>query len=97
MLTIIIPVNVYILGGSLLAAAFIGFVFRSQQIKKLKKRVAELEKEVLSNHADILEFQKEKALLEQKLKDNPSSPVIPITSVSTDETKSDSRKKIEKH
>lgn len=93
MIAIILPVNLYTLAGSLLGAGIIGFIFRSKQIKKLRRRVGELEKDLLSNHSDILELQKDKALLEQKLKDNSSSPVIPITSVSTDDSKADKERK----
>ena len=93
MIAIIIPVNVYMLAGSLVGAVVIGFIFRSKQIKKLRRRVGELEKDLLSNHSDILELQKEKTILEQKLKDNSSSLVIPITSVSTDDSKAEKDRK----
>jgi hypothetical protein len=92
MLSMEIPINIFLLATLLLAAALIGLLFRQKRIKKLKKRVGELEKELLSNYSDILEFQKEKKILEQKLKDLSSAtpiPVIPILSVATDETKAD--------
>ncbi|MBO9566181.1 MAG: hypothetical protein J7621_25630 [Niastella sp.] len=79
MLAIIIPVNVYLLGGIILFTFLTGFLLRKGQIKSLNKKVLELENEMLSNHADILELQKEKAGLELRLKEH-HIPVIPITS-----------------
>ncbi|MDF2187270.1 hypothetical protein [Paraflavitalea sp. CAU 1676] len=79
MLAIIIPVNVYLFGGLILSAFLAGFIVRKSQLKKLKMKVLELENEMLSNHADILDLQKEKASLEQKLKEH-HIPVIPISS-----------------
>jgi predicted nucleic acid-binding Zn-ribbon protein len=78
MLAIIIPVNAYLLGGIILFSFLTGFLLRKGQIKSLNKKVLELENEMLSNHADILELQKEKAGLEQRLKEL-HIPVIPIT------------------
>lgn len=79
MLAIVIPVNVFLFGGLILLAFLVGIILRRGQIKSLKKKVLELENEMLSNHADILELQKEKACLEQRLKEL-HIPVIPITS-----------------
>lgn len=79
MLAIIIPVNVYLLGSIILITFLTGFMLRKGQIKSLNKKVLELENEMLSNHADILELQKEKAGFEQRLKEL-HIPVIPITS-----------------
>lgn len=79
MLAIIIPVNVFLLGGIILFSFLLGFMLRKGQIKSLNKKVLELENEMLSNHADILELQKEKAGFEQRLKE-VHIPVIPITS-----------------
>lgn len=79
MLAIVIPVNAYLFGGLILLSFLIGTILRRGQIKSLKKKVLELENEMLSNHADILELQKEKAGLEQQLKEL-HIPVIPITS-----------------
>lgn len=80
MLAIVIPVNVFLLGGIILFTFLAGFMLRKAQTKSLNKKVLELENEMLSNHADILELQKEKAGLEQRLKEFHIPPVIPITS-----------------
>lgn len=79
MLAIIIPVNIYLFGGTVLLAFLTGFMLRRSQIKKLNHKVLDLENEMLSNHADILDLQKEKAYLEQKLKEL-HIPVISIAS-----------------
>jgi uncharacterized membrane protein YqhA len=78
MLLIILPVNIYLLGALLVITFLFGFLLRASQIKSLKKKVLELENEMLSNHADILDLQKEKSCIEQKLKEI-HIPVIPIT------------------
>jgi hypothetical protein len=57
----------------------IGYAFRGHRLNKLKNRISELESEMLQNHAEILTLQKENAELVNKLKNNPSVPVIPIT------------------
>ena len=61
-------INVLWLGGMIVFAAATGFLLRSQQIRSLKKKVIELENEMLSNHAEILDLQRENASLEQQLK-----------------------------
>ena len=74
-----LSVNIFLLGGLLIAAFLFGFMIRSFRIKSLRKKVSELEAEMLGNHADILEMQKERVLLEQKLIDTLSEiPVIPM-------------------
>lgn len=78
MLAIIIPVNAFLFGGLILLSFLTGFMVRVGQLKSLKKKVLELENEMLSNHADILDLQKEKVALEQRLKEF-HIPVIPIT------------------
>jgi hypothetical protein len=45
----------------------------------LRKKIKDLESEVLGNHADILEMQRERVILEQKFIDTLSEiPVIPM-------------------
>jgi predicted Holliday junction resolvase-like endonuclease len=66
--------------GLIIGAFVIGFVLRSAQIKKLKRKVEDLEREMMASHAEILELQKDKLVLEEKLKGSSSIPVISITS-----------------
>lgn len=79
MLAITIPVNVTVFGGAIFLAFLVGFLVRSGQLKKWRKKVIELETEMLSNHADILDLQKEKATLELTLK----SLAIPVISINS--------------
>ncbi len=60
-------------------AFVVGYWLRSAQIKDYRKRVISLEKEMLHNHAEILELQKERAQLLKHLKES-SIPVIPLNS-----------------
>ena len=74
-----LSVNIFLLGGLLLGAFLLGVIFRNFRLKSLRNKVSELETEVLSNHADILEMHKERVILEQKLIETLSEiPVIPI-------------------
>ena len=82
MLAIPITVNLFLLVGFVAFSFLLGFAFRSVQIKSLKNKVGQLEKEMLATHAEILELQSEKVLLEEKLKESSPIPVIPINVVS---------------
>lgn len=79
LLAIVIENLIWVLPVVCLFFGLTGYAFRSHQLKKLKGRVSELESEMLQNHADILKLQKENADLANKLKNNLSVPVIPIT------------------
>jgi hypothetical protein len=75
-------VNIFLLGGLLLASFVLGLILRGFPTRSLRHKIAELEAEVRSNHADILEMQKERVLLEQKFIDTLSEiPVIPMKGV----------------
>ena len=77
MLAIELTLDAYVLLGIFLLSAFLGYMIRRKQIRTLKKKIFELEKEMLSDHAEILELQKNKALLEQNLQAS-KIPVIPL-------------------
>ena len=83
MLAIEVSVNIFLLAGIILICLAGGFLFRSEQIRKLRKKVVELETEMLNNHADILQLQKDKALMEQKMKES-KIPVIPLNKTKSD-------------
>jgi len=87
-----LSVNIFLLGGLLIASFVIGLILRGAPTKSLRNKIAELEAEVRSNHADILDMQKERVLLEQKLIDTLSEiPVITMKGVKEkDEKNSDS-------
>ena len=80
MLAIEITIHIIPLGLIFLTAAAVGFLLRSSQLKSSRKKVIELEKEMLSNHAEILELQKEKAQLTRHMKES-SIPVIAMKTV----------------
>ena len=77
MLSIELTLNVLVLAVALLTVFLLGYAVRRKQIRSLKRKVIELETEMLINHADILELQKQKALLEQNLQAS-KIPVIPL-------------------
>jgi cell division protein FtsL len=77
MLAIQMNINVLVLVATIVAAAVAGYLLRSAQIASLKKKVINLENEMLSNHAEILELSKENAGLQQKIK-HLHIPVISI-------------------
>ena len=52
-----------LLGGSV----FTGYLLRSRQLKKKQMKIAELRKEVVYNHAQILELQMEYVALEKTM------------------------------
>jgi len=79
MLAIQLNINVLLLAAMVAAAAFLGFIFRSQQIGSLRRKVIELENEMLSNHSEILDLQRENASLEQQMKQLH----IPVISMKT--------------
>lgn len=68
LLAIVITVNAFLLLCSLVVAFVVGYILRSALIKKCRKRIMELEKEMLRDNAKILELEKEKADL---LKNQP--------------------------
>ncbi len=78
MLLINLTLDLSVLIGITTVAFCFGFIFRTGQLKKQKKRVGELEKEMMASHAEILELQKERLQLEEKLKGTSNIPVIPI-------------------
>jgi len=79
MLLIKLSIEISTFIGLIIGAFVIGFVLRRAQVKKIKRKVDELEREMMASHAEILELQKDKLVLEEKLKGSSSIPVIPIT------------------
>jgi hypothetical protein len=84
MLFIPLTLDVIWLGAIIIGAFTTGFLFRSGQLKKYNHKISELEKEMVLSHAEILELQKEKLVLEEKIKNPSSIPVIPITEKKAD-------------
>jgi hypothetical protein len=90
MLAIELTLNIFVLAGIIVFSILFGFLIRRNQISSLKKKIIELEKEMLNNHADILELQKAKAILEQNLQASriPVIPLNPAKDESADNNKS---------
>jgi|GEM_PF-1550940 len=63
-----------------------GFFFRSAQIKKAKKRVLNLESEMLNNHAEILKLQHEIARMEKTSDLTYKSRVVPMKDSQSDDS-----------
>lgn len=93
MLALEVTINVFVILGIIMVATAIGFFLRSAQLNSLRRKVVELEKEMLTNHASILELQKERALLEKRLKES-QIPVIPMKSMEDMEIEAMENKKI---
>ncbi|HTR30584.1 MAG TPA: hypothetical protein VMH27_15030 [Puia sp.] len=72
-----LSIDIYLLATLLLLAMVAGFLFRSRQLAKKKRQIAELEHEMIQAHAELLETQKDYCELESKVKQD-DSPVIPI-------------------
>jgi hypothetical protein len=87
MLLIKLTLDVSMLIGITAIAFASGFLLRSTQLKKQKGKVSDLEREMMASHAEILELQKDRLMLEEKLKGSSNIPVIPITA--KEEKKSD--------
>ncbi len=62
---------------------FTGYYLRSRQLKKKQHKIAELRKEIVYNHAQILELQTEYVTLEKSLKISKAT-VLPMNLNSAD-------------
>ena len=79
MLAIQLTINALLFISIITIATFLGFIVRRKQIWSLRKQVIELENEMLSNHSEILDLQRENAVLEQQIKQMH----IPVISMKT--------------
>jgi hypothetical protein len=70
-----VTLNIYLLAFVLILSAFVGFAFRAKIILKYRAKIEELEREILSNYAYILDLEKETLHMENKIQDI-KSPVI---------------------
>lgn len=59
MLAIQLTTNVFILAAGGVLCLLSGFLYRQSQIQKYNKRVIELEKEMLRNHAEIIDLHRQ--------------------------------------
>src|SRR6476469_7905819 len=91
MLAIQLVVNVFLIFGLIAAAFGVGYMIRSVQVNSLRKKVMELESEMLQNHAQILDLQRNNDNLELAIKES-KIPVIPIKPKEDDASGQDTRK-----
>ena len=75
MFSIEFSVNILVLAMAILVAGFIGYSLRSRQLRKKQFKIVELRKEMVDNHAYILQLQKEYVDLQTKF-DEIKTPVI---------------------
>ena len=78
MLAIQVNMNILLLAALVIAAAGLGYLIRSSQIRSLNKKLGDLEKEMLASHAEILQLHRDKIDLMKSIAE-PVIPVIPIT------------------
>jgi division protein CdvB (Snf7/Vps24/ESCRT-III family) len=84
MFTVDITTNVYVFAAILAASAFAGFILRTTQIARSRARIISLEQEIRTNHAEILELQKDFIALELKM-NVVKGPVIKMKHVVNEE------------
>src|SRR5215831_8795638 len=77
-LAIEITLNILWIPLVFIVGALAGFIFRTAQLNKLRRRIFESEKQSLHQDAEILMLQRENMQLKDQLKNNPT-PVIPLT------------------
>jgi hypothetical protein len=65
------------------ASGFIGYSLRSRQIKKKQIKIVELRREMVDNHAHILELEKENVILERQYQ-STKTPVRQIISLTNE-------------
>jgi hypothetical protein len=83
MLNVEFTLNVLSLILIVLGAVFAGYYLRSRQLKKKQFKISELRKEIVYNHAQILELQMEYVSLEKSLNSNKAT-VRPMNAVVND-------------
>lgn len=67
MLVISLHINILYLAAIVFVAFIAGYLLRGAQIRKQQKKIYELEQEMLSNHAQILDLEREYAILMKRL------------------------------
>lgn len=87
MLNVEFTLNVLTLLGMITGSLLFGYYLRSRQLKKKQFKISELRKEIVYNHAQILELQMEYVNLEKSIKGN-TVPVLPMKQSSGDSKES---------
>ena len=79
-----ISINIILFGFTILAAACFGFSFNTARISKQKHTILKLEAEMLQNHAEILQLQKE---LSGRENNTSKTPIFSIADNTTESLK----------
>ena len=82
--------NVLSLIGLVSGGLLFGYYLRSRQLKKKQFKISELRKEIVYNHAQILELQTEYVTLEKSINANKAT-VLPMKSVGAESKESAAR------
>jgi hypothetical protein len=69
--------NLFLFAGFAAFCVLIGYISRTSRSASLRKKVSELENEILTSHAEILQLQREKIELLKTMSES-SIPVISI-------------------
>jgi hypothetical protein len=77
MFTLDFIINPIILFAAVVVAGLLGYAICKVRLAKSYSRIRQLENEMISSHAEILEMQKAYVRMETRLKDQ-SIPVIPM-------------------
>lgn len=76
--TLDLVINPVILFGAAIVGGIFGFVVFKAKLNKGKARIQQLEKELMNCNEETLEAQRAYVILESKLKDQETIPVIPM-------------------
>lgn len=77
MLDVQITLSILALVATVAGSLITGYALRSRQLHKKQSKIGELRKEIVYNHAQILELQKEYVTLEKTM-NGTIAPVLPI-------------------
>jgi len=90
-----ITMSIWWIPFACLVGVFVGFIFRSTQLNKLRHQIQLLENQVRESDAEILTLQKENGILQDQISKNVV-PVVPMTAKENTEGMPDatSRKKL---
>jgi len=80
--------NIALFAGLAIFFTLIGYISRSSKSASLKKKVNELENEILICHAEILQLQREKIELMKTM----SEPTIPVISIAASKEEKNTEK-----
>lgn len=83
MLNVEFTLNVLSLILMVSGALLVGYYLRSRQLKKKQFKISELRKEIVYNHAQILELQTEYVNLEKEIK-AVKAPVLTMSKMASD-------------